>query len=605
MKKVLLLGLTLVTSIVFSQDLPKNPEPGKCYVRCTTPDVYENQEVIIQVSPAYKKISVSPSKFSKETMPVVVNEGGQRLNVIPAVYETRDFTVQTAEPSSRISKISGSSEVIMESVITDAGGQRLVVVPAVYETRESLVTVKEASHRLVVVPAQYEMQTVEVVVNEARTKTSVIPAVYENQTEVVIIKEASQRLEVIPAKYGTERVTYKKREYGNTLSIIPAKFSSDVEVVEVKSKSAQWQMSERAPDCTSADPNDCRYWCYKEIPAQYLTIRKTLLNNDASVISTPDCIEGSGSKSNCGESYYTKTVMLTPPTTRVIDIPEVTKKVTRRVMVTPPTTTTKTIPAVTRTFKKRVMTASPTTRVVEIPAVTKTIKTTVMVTPPSTRVIDIPSKSIKYKKTVYTPATTNVIEIPGESKTLKRTIMITPPSTAVVGIEQKMGSVIKTVISSPAKSSETLVEAKYKTITKEVLKSKGGLTEWKEVECALLEYNDLNINWNLGSATLTSSSKAEIDAILLPVLSNNSGSKIEVASHTDARGSADSNQVLSERRAQAVSNYLISKGINPSRLVSNGYGEKQPLNRCADGVSCTEKEHRANRRTQFRLINNK
>lgn len=53
----------------------------------------------------------------------------------------------------------------------------------------------------------------------------------------------------------------------------------------------------------------------------------------------------------------------------------------------------------------------------------------------------------------------------------------------------------------------------------------------------------------------------------------------------------------------AVTNYLISKGINNSRIVSNGYGESQLLNRCADGVSCTEREHLANRRTQFRVIN--
>ena len=60
--------------------------------------------------------------------------------------------------------------------------------------------------------------------------------------------------------------------------------------------------------------------------------------------------------------------------------------------------------------------------------------------------------------------------------------------------------------------------AEYKTITKEVLQTKGGLTSWKEVECALLEYSDLNINWNLGSATLTAAAMREIDTKLLPVL---------------------------------------------------------------------------------------
>lgn len=43
MKKIILFGISyLVASVAFSQDLPANPEPGKCYVRCTTPDVYVN-----------------------------------------------------------------------------------------------------------------------------------------------------------------------------------------------------------------------------------------------------------------------------------------------------------------------------------------------------------------------------------------------------------------------------------------------------------------------------------------------------------------------------------------------------------------------------------
>lgn len=465
MKKLLVLALFLCTGVIFAQDLPSNPEPGKCYVRCKTPDVYENKEVTIEVAPAYNKISIVPTKYAKETVEVVVNEGGQRLEVIPAVYENKDF----------------------------------------------VITIKEASTRL-----------------------EVVPAVYETKTETIMVKEASHRLVAVPAVYGSEVVTYKKREYGNTLRVSKATFGSDVEVLEVKPASAKWEMGDRAPDCASADPNDCRYWCYKEIPAVYKTVNKTTLLNNASVSSTPDCEDGSGAKNNCGESSYKKIVMVTPPTTKVVEIPEVTKVIKRTVLV-----------------------SAPTTRVIEIPAVTKTYTKRVMVTAPTTRVIDTP---------------------------------------------KKMGSVVKTVVASAAVSNQTSVEAKYQTISKEILVSKGGLTEWKEVECKLLEYNDLGIKWNLGSATLTAEAKAIINAKLLPVLQQNSGSKVEVASHTDARGTKTNNQVLSERRAQAVSNYLITKGINASRLVSNGYGESRLTNRCADGVSCTEREHKNNRRTEFRII---
>ena len=64
------------------------------------------------------------------------------------------------------------------------------------------------------------------------------------------------------------------------------------------------------------------------------------------------------------------------------------------------------------------------------------------------------------------------------------------------------------------------------------------------------------------------------------------------------------NEDLSERRAKAVADYLIAKGVNASLLVANGYGEAKVKNRCREGVSCTEREHAVNRRTEFRLINN-
>jgi outer membrane protein OmpA-like peptidoglycan-associated protein len=184
---------------------------------------------------------------------------------------------------------------------------------------------------------------------------------------------------------------------------------------------------------------------------------------------------------------------------------------------------------------------------------------------------------------------------------MKRTVMVTPPTTRAIEIPQKTTTLKRTVLASDARVEESVVPAVTKTIRKEVLTKKGGLTTWKEVDCKLVEYNDLNINWNLGSATLTPAAKAEIDAKLLPVLQD--GVSVEIASHTDSRGSKESNRALSERRAQAVTNYLISKGINSSRIVSNGYGESRLTNRCSDGVSCTEREHLANRRTQFRVIN--
>ncbi len=366
MKKFLFLAAVLAASNFYAQDLPTNPEPGKCYVRCTTPDVYVNETVTVTIKPAYK------------------------------VLKTR-------------------------------------------------------------------------------------PATFKTVTERVEVKAESKKLTVIPAKWGTEAVSYVSKEGGNSLRITPASFGKSSETIEVKPAYAQWELGAAAPDCTSGNPDDCRYWCYKGYPAEFTTIQTTTLNSDASVSKTP---------LKSSNASYVKRVLLSPA---------------------------------------------------------------------------------KVKEEI----------IPAEYKEIK-----------------------KTVLDKDAYTVEETIPAVTKTYTKEVLKEKGGLTTWKEVECALVEYQALPINWNLNSATLTSTAKNIIDTRLLPVLAKNPGVKVELASHTDVRGTAASNKDLSERRAKAVAAYLITKGINPSLLVANGYGETKTKNRCKEGVSCTEREHAVNRRTEFRLINN-
>lgn len=77
---------------------------------------------------------------------------------------------------------------------------------------------------------------------------------------------------------------------------------------------------------------------------------------------------------------------------------------------------------------------------------------------------------------------------------------------------------------------------------------------------------------------------------------------IELSSHTDCRGSFAYNDKLSLRRAEAAVNYLLSNGIELSRISSKGYGEHQLVNRCSDGVPCSAAEHQENRRTEFKVI---
>ncbi len=75
--------------------------------------------------------------------------------------------------------------------------------------------------------------------------------------------------------------------------------------------------------------------------------------------------------------------------------------------------------------------------------------------------------------------------------------------------------------------------------------------------------------------------------------------EIDIRSHTDSRQSAEKNRILSQSRASSTMDWLIKKGIAKNRLTAKGFGETQLINKCSDGVKCTEEEHQANRRSEF------
>lgn len=109
------------------------------------------------------------------------------------------------------------------------------------------------------------------------------------------------------------------------------------------------------------------------------------------------------------------------------------------------------------------------------------------------------------------------------------------------------------------------------------------------------------IYYNVGKWDLLPASYGELN-ILADYMLKNPELKVEVGSHTDSRGSDASNLTLSQKRSQSVVNYLISQGIASDRMFARGYGETELLNRCRNGVKCSEDEHLQNRRTEFVLL---
>lgn len=114
-----------------------------------------------------------------------------------------------------------------------------------------------------------------------------------------------------------------------------------------------------------------------------------------------------------------------------------------------------------------------------------------------------------------------------------------------------------------------------------------------------------NIYFDLAKYNIRASAAKELDKIV-KLMQENPDIIIELSSHTDCRASFQYNMTLSDNRAKASAEYIISKGISKERITGKGYGETKLVNDCAcEGkvVSrpCTEEEHQANRRTEFQV----
>lgn len=110
-----------------------------------------------------------------------------------------------------------------------------------------------------------------------------------------------------------------------------------------------------------------------------------------------------------------------------------------------------------------------------------------------------------------------------------------------------------------------------------------------------------NIYYNYGEYKILPEAQKSLDKVI-NLMKNDVELHIELYSHTDSRSSVDYNMKLSQQRAKAAVDYILSGGITKDRMSGKGYGESKLMNRCADGVECTEEEHGKNRRTEFKIL---
>jgi outer membrane protein OmpA-like peptidoglycan-associated protein len=111
-----------------------------------------------------------------------------------------------------------------------------------------------------------------------------------------------------------------------------------------------------------------------------------------------------------------------------------------------------------------------------------------------------------------------------------------------------------------------------------------------------------NIYFDLDKYNIRPDAAEELDKVVA-LMNKYPGMVIRLESHTDSRAPDQYNIVLSQNRAKSTYDYIISQGIDPDRITKyEGFGETQLVNKCSNGVKCSEDEHQLNRRTEFIII---
>ncbi len=148
-------------------------------------------------------------------------------------------------------------------------------------------------------------------------------------------------------------------------------------------------------------------------------------------------------------------------------------------------------------------------------------------------------------------------------------------------------SVVKPILTE-AINGESYLPLAVETLDKLIVEEKG-----------ILKLKIGIIYFNLDKDFIRNDAAIELNKIVL-IMTQYPKMHIKIESHTDSRMPASYNKDLSDRRAKSTREYLISQGIESSRIESAmGYGEEQLINNCADGVSCSEQQHQLNRRSEF------
>ena len=208
----------------FAQDgLPENPEPGKCYAKCVTPDEFDEETERVLIKPEYKKLEIVPAEYKTVTETIEIKPASVKYTYVPAKYETAydtvwvkpDYNKLAIEPSefsddvtpveikSKIGRwVAGAKDPDCPSI--DPDDCRILYYtedPAIIKDVPIEKLAKAETTNSTKITGKYILVKKEVEVSPAKYEETKIPAVTKEVSKEVLVKDETTKEITIPAEY--------------------------------------------------------------------------------------------------------------------------------------------------------------------------------------------------------------------------------------------------------------------------------------------------------------------------------------------------------------------------------------------------------------------
>ncbi|MGB0980694.1 MAG: OmpA family protein [Winogradskyella sp.] len=275
MKKRLLLSICLIAGLVFSQaqNLPTNPTPGKCYVKCITKDTFKEVTETVEVSPEYNTLKVVPGTYKTVTERVLVKEASKKLVYVPAVYETVEVSYVSKEAGADLDVVPatfGKDSKTFEVQPKTSGWEYKILEDCPSVNKDDCVAACFVEY-----PAQSTNVSLTTLLADASTKTSPVGERTATYKKRVVKTPARMEEVVIPAEYTTIKKRVVDTKASAVKTIVPAKTETVTRtILDKKGGITTWE----EVDCTLLTPTAINI-LYELGSARLTPASKTTIDN--------------------------------------------------------------------------------------------------------------------------------------------------------------------------------------------------------------------------------------------------------------------------------------------------------------------------------------